>query len=284
MSQPGPAAATWGTVGVTVRRGGHTVLRDVSMEVSPGTMAAVVGGDGAGKTSLLRALVGSLPVAEGIVRRPERDQLGYVSAAPGGYGDMTVMENLVFSARVYRVPAGARAGRISELLEQMQLEDAANRLAEHLSGGMRHKLAVAMAIVHNPRLLVLDEPTTGIDPVGRAELWQIMGRLSAAGTAIVFSTTYLDEAERSTTVTVLADGSVLLAGTPDHLIAGIPGSIRTMDQPPTEGVAWRHGPEWRVWLDKGSAAPAGTRAATATLEDAAIVAELRLQGGLPEAA
>jgi len=207
------------------------------------------------------------------VSRPPDGRMGFVSAAPGGYGDLTVEENLEFSAGVYGVRGAARATRIAELLDRTQLTKARQRLADHLSGGMRHKLAVAMAVVHRPALLVLDEPSTGIDPVGRAELWRLLGGLAVEGTAIVLSTTYLDEAERAVWVVVLSEGQMLLAGTPDELLAGIPGSIGESRERPATGLSWRHGPAWRTWIRDGNR-PAGLRPVRQGLEEAVIVAEL----------
>jgi ABC-2 type transport system ATP-binding protein len=276
MSQPA-AIGRWAVRDLAVNLAGHEVLEDVSFYVGRGETVAVVGGDGAGKTTLLRALVGVLPVAAGTVLRPPDDRLGYVSAAPGGYGDLTVEENLEFSARAYHVARKERRDRIAELLDRTQLVKARERLADHLSGGMRRKLAVAMAVIHRPALLVLDEPSTGIDPVGRAELWRLLGGLAVEGTAIVLSTTYLDEAERAGWVVVLSEGHVLLAGTPDELLAGMPGSIGESRERPAQGLSWRYGPEWRTWSRDGKL-PAGLRPVRPGLEEAVIVAELARRG------
>jgi ABC-2 type transport system ATP-binding protein len=276
MNSPQSRLEHWGVRDLLVRIGGRAALEGVSFEVAGGEIVAVVGGDGAGKTTLLRALVGAIPVASGSVSRPPDMRLGYVSAAPGGYGDLTVDENLEFSAGAYGINRSTRASRIAELLERAQLTAARGRLAEHLSGGMRRKLAVAMAVVHHPALLVLDEPSTGIDPVGRAELWRLLSGLAAEGTAIVFSTTYLDEAERAVRVLVLSDGIVLLAGTPDELLAGIPGSIGESAARPESGMSWRHGSAWRTW-SRDRDLPARLRPVKAGLEEAVIVAELARQ-------
>jgi ABC-2 type transport system ATP-binding protein len=275
MSDQG-SGERWGVQDLAVSIGERRVLEGVSFGLRSGEVVAVVGGDGSGKTTLLRALVGAVPIASGAVSRPPDERLGYVSAAPGGYGDLTVEENLDFSAGAYGVGRDDRRGRMSALLERTQLTKARARLADQLSGGMRRKLAVAMAVVHRPALLVLDEPSTGIDPVGRAELWRLLGGLAVEGTAIVFSTTYLDEAERAGWIVVLSEGRVLMAGTPDELLAGIPGSIGESRERPATGQSWRYGPVWRTWLRDGTMPP-GLRPVVPGLEEAVIVAELARQ-------
>ncbi len=266
-------APSFGASDVTVSLDGRNVLEGITLEVAPGEIVAAVGGDGAGKTTLLRTLVGAIGVASGSIERPSRDAIGYVGATPSGYGDLTVGENLAFVARVYRVPPAERAARVEELLRRTRLLDARDRLADELSGGMRRKLGLAMAVIHRPRLLVLDEPTTGVDPVGRAELWRLLTALLVEGTAIVFSTTYLDEAERTSRVLVLADGRPLLSGTPDELLARMPGVVGATDQKPSVGEPWRHGTGWYAWVASGQL-PSGMVPVTPTLEDAVIVAQL----------
>ena len=267
---------SWGVRELGVSIEGHRALSGVSLEVRPGEIVAVVGGDGSGKTTLLRALVGAIGISAGEVERPPERALGYVSAAPGGYGDLSVDENLDFAVCAYGVPAGLRKQRKDALLERAGLTAARDRLGEQLSGGMRRKLALAMAVTHQPELLVLDEPSTGVDPVGRAELWRLMTSLAADGTAVVFSTTYLDEAERAARVLVLADGRTLLEGTPDALLGAMPGVIGASDQRPEHGRAWRNGSGWRTWLADGTL-PGGLQPVRATLEDAVIVAQIGLE-------
>jgi ABC-2 type transport system ATP-binding protein len=237
-------------------------------------VAAVVGGDGAGKTSLLRALAGTVRPAAGTVRRPPERRLGYVSAGPGVWADLTVDENLSFSGRAYGLSAGELQRRVGGLLERTGLAEARDRLAGRLSGGMRQKLALAMAVAHEPDLLILDEPTTGVDPVSRAELWRLLAASAAGGAAVVVATTYLDEAERAATVLVLDRGRSLLAGTPDEIVAATPGLVVDAAARPGGLPSWRRGSRWRAWSPDGSTPP-GTGPATLDLEDAVIVAQLR---------
>ena len=271
--------STWGVEGLGVRYGASPALQDVTFQVSAGSVAAVVGGDGAGKTSLLRALAGTVRPAAGTVRRPADRRLGYVSAGPGVWTDLTVDENLSFSGRAYGLSADELDRRIGWLLDRTGLAEARDRLAGRLSGGMRQKLALAMAIAHQPDLLILDEPTTGVDPVSRAELWRLLASSAADGAAVVVATTYLDEAERAATVLVLDRGRTLLAGTPDEVMAATPGLVVEGPARPEGIPSWRRGAHWRAWSPDGSAPP-GTSPVTLDLEDAAIVAQLRQDRGM----
>jgi ABC-2 type transport system ATP-binding protein len=257
-----------------------TWLDDVSLEARPGEVTAVVGGDGAGKTTLLRVLVGALPPTTGEVRRPPAREIGFVAARTGLYADLTVDENLSFSAAAYGVGRAEAARRSGPLLARMGLASARDRLAGDLSGGMRQKLALAAAILHDPRLLVLDEPTTGVDPVSRAELWHLVAGVAAAGTAVVVATTYLDEAERATLVLLLHEGRALATGAPEAIVAGMPGALGGSDRRPADGdgETWRRGRAWRVWA-AGGRLPAGVEPIEPDLEDAAIVAQLARETG-----
>jgi ABC-type Na+ transport system ATPase subunit NatA len=182
VTRSGPGGG-WGVDGLSVRYGGRAALADVGFAVAAGSVAAVVGGDGAGKTSLLRALAGTVRPSAGTVRRPEDRRIGYVSAGPGVWGDLTVEENLEFAGRAYGLGAGRLRSRTAQLLERTDLAEARDRLAGRLSGGMRQKLALAMAVLHEPELLILDEPTTGVDPVSRVELWRLLAAAAAGGAA-----------------------------------------------------------------------------------------------------
>ena len=203
---PGPGARAWGVRDLTVRYGTNAALDGVTLAVPAGAVTAVIGGDGAGKTTLLRALAGVVPASAGSVDRPDRRRIGYVAGAAGVYDDLSVDENVEFVASAYGLTAREREERSAELLARTGLTGTGTRLAGRLSGGMRQKLAFALAMLHEPDLLVLDEPTTGVDPVSRADLWRLIAAAAAAGAAVVVSTTYLDEAQRAASVVLLEDG------------------------------------------------------------------------------
>ena len=265
----------WGVDGLSVRYGAKLALDRVDLEVPAGAITAVVGGDGAGKSTLLRALAGAVAPAGGTVRRPPAPQVGYVSAGPGVYRDLTVDENLAFSGAAYGLRGQRLATRAGELLERTGLVAARGRLGGELSGGMRQKLALAMALLHEPALLVLDEPTTGIDPVSRTELWRLLADAAASGAAVVLATVYLDEAARTAGVLVLDEGRALLRGTPAELVATTPGAVlESAGRPPAGTACWRRGPRWRIWSPDGAPVE-GARQVDADIEDAVIIASLR---------
>lgn len=207
----GPTTATGATIptpggdglllvleNVSVHFGRRRALSDVSLQLHEGDLVAIVGNDGAGKTTLLRLLAGLVRPGSGrAVRHVGKEQMGYSGADFDLYGDLTVKENLDFFARVRGLDRGRAEAARNRLLELVGLGEARDRLAAKLSGGMKKKLGLAGALLHEPRLLLLDEPTLGVDPASRRELWDIVAQANAWGTAVVFTTTYLDEAERA---------------------------------------------------------------------------------------
>ncbi|MGD0998823.1 MAG: ATP-binding cassette domain-containing protein, partial [Thermoleophilia bacterium] len=261
----------------TVRYGAVVALDGVDLPVPPGLVTAVVGGDGAGKTTLLRVLAGAQAATRGRVRRPPSRQIGFVSAGAGVYDDLTVAENLEFSGSAYGVRGAALAARAAPLLARARLDDVRDRLVGNLSGGMRQKLAFVRAVLHEPELLILDEPTTGVDPVSRADLWRLIAAAAAAGTAVVLATTYLDEAERAAQVLLLDEGRALATGRPEQITTAVPGTIAEAAAAPGGVAAWRRGRTWRLWLPAGvsaAAAAPGARPVTPDFADAVIVASL----------
>jgi ABC-2 type transport system ATP-binding protein len=231
----------YGVRGATVRHGSTVALNDVTVEVPAGSVVAVVGGDGAGKSTLLRALVGEVALDAGIVAAPDPHAIGYLTASAGSWGALTVTQNLDFVAGIYGVTGEALAARRAELLQRAGLEAASDRLASQLSGGMRRKLGFSMAMVHRPDLLVLDEPSTGVDPVSRIDLWRLVTQAAAAGAAVLMSTTYLDEAERAASLVVLDAGRVLAAGAWDDVRASFAGTVTSAPTAVRREWSWRRG-------------------------------------------
>lgn len=218
-------AGVVGVTGVTVRRGGHAVLDDVTLPVPAGEITAVVGGDGAGKTTLARLLVGrELPDA-GEVRRADPRRTGFLPATSGVWGDLSVAENIDLVARAYRLDPATARDRADRLLAAAGLADVPHRLGRELSGGMRQKLGFCLAMLPDPELVVLDEPSTGVDPVSRVDLWRLLSAAAAGGSAVLVTTTYLDEAERAATVLVLDRGVAVYRGDPAAAATQVRGSI-----------------------------------------------------------
>ncbi len=259
---------SWSVDDVTVAFGAHTALHAVGLTIEPGQIHAVIGGDGAGKSTLLRVLARLVVSQKGSHHLPPRHRVGFVPSAGGVFGDLSVDENIEFVADAYRLPAWRE--RAGMLLDSAGLTSFGHRLAGRLSGGERRKLAGSMALLPQPEMLVLDEVTTGLDPVSRMELWRLIASAAATGTAVVAATTYLDEAERAGSVLLLDQGPVLASGDPRSIVAGTPGSVTESDAPTDRSTAWRRGRRWRQWDPAGRA----ENGHDTTIEDAAIVYEL----------
>ena len=228
--------------GLTRRFGAHTAVDGLTFGVAAGTLFGLVGPDGAGKTTTLRMLAGVLrPTAGGIsvggvdvVKDPEgsKHHVAYMPQRFGLYNDLTVRENLDFYADLYQVPKADRPARLERLYRFSNLGPFAARLAGQLSGGMKQKLALSCALVHQPEILLLDEPTFGVDPISRRDLWLILHEMVASGVTVVVSTAYMDEAERCDRIALLDKGRVLALDTPEALQASLPVKIvalRTAD-------------------------------------------------------
>jgi len=270
---------SWGVSEVGVRFGRVRALDGVSMDVADGQVTAVVGGDGSGKSTLLHVIVGLLDANVGEVRRPPPHQVGYSAAGSGIYPDLSVEENLLFSAAAYGLsPADARA-RAEPFLDRMDLTGARHRLGGQLSGGMRQKLGVVRAMLHRPALLVLDEPTTGIDPVSRADAWWLISLAAAEEAAVVLATTYVEEAQRAASVLLLENGRVLASGPPADIVEGLPGEVRSLSSRPPAGEAarsWRRGRSWRLWSPEREPSQVDEgEPVVPDLNDAVVVASLR---------
>ena len=222
-------------------------LDGVSIEVRPGELTALVGPDGAGKTTLMRLIAGLLRADAGELRvlsfdpavqsQAVQERIGYMPQRFGLYEDLTVQENLDLYADLHGVSADERRERYPELMQMTDLGAFRGRLAGNLSGGMKQKLGLACTLVRSPELLLLDEPTVGVDPLSRRELWQIVLNLvGERGLSVLVSTSYLDEAERSNRTIVLHRGRVLAQATPAEVIALAAGRTFVLDPPPGESA------------------------------------------------
>lgn len=207
----------------------------LNLEVRAGEMIGLVGPDGAGKTTAIRLLCGLLRPDSGLIRlggyeipaqvEKAREQLGYLAQRFSLYGDLTVKENLDFFGQVFDMPDADRKTRSDELLRFAGLEEFANRPAAALSGGMQKKLGLASALVHHPKVLMLDEPTGGVDPIARQEFWHLLIRLLRDGSAVLVSTPYMDEAMRFNRVIFMNHGRALIEGAPRDLMNRLSGRI-----------------------------------------------------------
>lgn len=210
-------------------------LNHLSLKISANQIFGFVGPDGAGKTSLFQILCGILRVTSGKVtalgvdlsRQPEKlkQDLGYMSQKFALYADLTVRENLDFFAEIFGSAKEGIEERKLRLLEFAGLLSFQDRLAGNLSGGMKQKLALCCTLIHTPRLLILDEPTTGVDPVSRQEFWEMLLPLPSQGTTVIVSTAYMDEAARCDTVAMLDQGEILKIGTPKELREILQGRV-----------------------------------------------------------
>lgn len=288
---------------VTKRYGAVQALRDVSFSVAPGEMFGLIGPDGAGKTTAIRTICGLLHVDGGTVRVSGKDPvqdhraitgtIGYLSQRFSLYGDLSIDENIAFFAEIHGL--SDYRDRRDRLLDMTQLTPFRKRLADQLSGGMKQKLALACTLVHEPRVILLDEPTTGVDPVSRREFWKLLSQFLAQGITIVMSTPYLDEAERCTRIVLLHEGQVLALDEPGALRSSLPGTLlevlvatprdalRALKGPGGVKHAQVFGDRLHVWSDRTTEAeatadlagiatragvqPAGVRAIVPSLED-----------------
>jgi ABC-2 type transport system ATP-binding protein len=220
-------------VDVSKRFGETRAVEMLSFDVHRGEMFGLIGPDGAGKTTSIRLLCGLLHADAGTIRvldldpvkqhRELTDSVGYLSQRFSLYGDLSIDENIAFFAEILGVTN--YAARRDRLLDMTQLTPFRRRLADQLSGGMKQKLALACTLVHAPDVILLDEPTTGVDPVSRREFWKLLSQFLATGITIVMSTPYLDEAERCGRVALLDNGRLLALDSPSALRGGLPGQL-----------------------------------------------------------
>jgi ABC-2 type transport system ATP-binding protein len=226
---------------LTKRFPGVLAVDRLCFEVHPGEIFGLVGPDGAGKTTTVRMLAGVLTADSGsaivagfdIVRYPEaaKAHISYMSQRFGLYEDLTVEENIRFYADVFGVPRSDREQRSRQLLDAAGMEQFKTRLAGKLSGGMKQKLGLVCALIHRPSIILLDEPTNGVDPVSRRDFWRILYSLLEEGIAILMSTAYLDEAERCHRVALLHQGRILFCETPAKLKTHLKGAVLSVISP-----------------------------------------------------
>ncbi|NEM90675.1 ABC transporter ATP-binding protein [Galbitalea soli] len=210
------------TTTLRVRRGGVEVLHGVELRVPPGQLVGLLGPSGSGKSTLMRAIVGAQRIDGGEVRvlgeragSPAlRRRVGYVTQAPSVYDDLTVAQNLAYFARIL----GAPRSDVARVLDEVDLAPLAGRLVSRLSGGQLTRVSLGIALLGSPRLLVLDEPTVGLDPVLRRDLWRLFARLAASGVSLLVSSHVMDEARRCDRIVLLYQGSVLADLTPEELL------------------------------------------------------------------
>ncbi len=232
--------------GLTKFFGPVRAVDNLNFTAQKGEILGLVGPDGAGKTTTLRILAGVLPADTGsvrlggqdVLREPEavKTRISYMPQQFGLYEDLTVAENIRFYADIFEVSRSVRQQREQQLLEASGMSRFRDRLAGQLSGGMKRKLGIACALIHTPQVLLLDEPTTGVDPVSRRELWSILYSLVFEGVTVLVSTAYLDEAERCHRLLLMYRGRRLFFGTPTELKEMLPGTVLAIGSPDPEAL------------------------------------------------
>ena len=198
---------------------GKTALKNVDLTIDRGEMFGLIGPDGAGKTTFFRIVAGLLAPTSGTLERDPDVTFGFVPQRFAMYEDLSIDENLTLRARLYDVPKAEAKARSADLLARVGLERFGKRLAGALSGGMKQKLALVGALLTRPRLLLLDEPTTGVDPVSRREFWSLLNELHHDGLTILVSTPYMDEAEYASRIGFLDEGRLSAIGTREEILA-----------------------------------------------------------------
>jgi ABC-2 type transport system ATP-binding protein len=238
------------TSGLTKKFGGLIAVDHMNLSVKAGEIFGFLGPNGAGKTTTVRILCGLMMPTSGnatvvghdVVKEPEevKQRIGYMPQAYGLYDDLTVEENLEFFGSVYRVPSDERRKRADEILQLVRLEESRKQFAGQLSGGMKRRLSLAVSMVHNPELLILDEPTAGIDPPLRRIFWEYFRQLNKRGVTFFINTHYMDEAELCDRLALISYGRLVSVGSPTELkrkaIGGERVELVTADLPRTDAI------------------------------------------------
>ncbi len=229
------------TDNLTKRFGAVTAVDGLNLSIAGGEIFGLIGPDGAGKTTAIRLLAAIMQPSAGratvagfdTVKQAEqiRRLIGYMPQRFSLYGDLSVLENLSFFADVFGVRGRERQERIDQLLHFARLTEFRQRRAAHLSGGMQKKLALACTLIHRPRVLFLDEPTTGVDPISRREFWDILSGLHLEGVTLFVSTPYMDEAERCARVGLMFQGRLMICDRPEQIKALVPGELLALRTP-----------------------------------------------------
>lgn len=222
-TSPSPAAPAIRVAGLRVDRGKRTVIDGLDFTVPTGQVTGLLGPSGCGKSTLMRSIVGVQRGVSGTLEVLEapagakslRSAVGYVTQQPSVFDDLTVRENLTYFARILRADATA----VDEVLREVDLETHADAVTRDLSGGQRSRVSLAVALLGSPQLLVLDEPTVGLDPVLRRQLWDLFHRLAAAGTTVLVSSHVMDEATRCDRLLLMREGALIADGTPAEILA-----------------------------------------------------------------
>jgi ABC-2 type transport system ATP-binding protein len=273
--------------GASKRFGNLVALEEVSLNVPYGTTLGVIGPSGAGKTTTIRLMTGGLAPSSGEVRvlgenprrfrRQTREQIGYMPQSFVLYPDLTAAENVGFMASLFGMLLRRRGQRVREVLQLVDLWDARNRKASQLSGGMQRRLELACALVHEPQLLFLDEPTAGIDPLLRKSIWEELHRLRDSGRTLIVTTQYVGEAEECDQVALIAEGRLIAFAPPEQLRqSALGGAVveietarafdgRVLESVPEVRSIRQPGPRnvWVIAEDAGAATPALVEAASA---------------------
>ena len=221
------------TSGLSRRFGSITAVRDLTLQIAAGEVFGLLGPNGSGKTTTIRMLCGLLAPSAGtatvagieVPESPDRikERIGYMSQRFGLYEDLTVAENMDFYGGIYGLVDAGRSGRIAEVVAFLGLERRLPQLAGTLSGGWKQRLALACALMHEPALLFLDEPTAGVDPAARRSFWRTIHALAGAGTTVIVTTHYMDEAAQCGRVAMMSQGHLIALGTPAEVAAQVGG-------------------------------------------------------------